>query len=366
MMKTSQLTLLFLLFIISCNKEADNDQQLFSDEDQKLEQRHYVIDEWIPLDCAIITYSIEEGCDTDWENGILAAVAAYNDLEVAIQIDPAPPGTEADIVIECVHFASSTFGGVATFPAGDGQVGSQMLLNSNLECDNPCYFQHVVMHELGHNLGIMHNNGQSGNGVTEIAYNPQTMEYDKISTIMVQPFHISNTPLGNIDGSVFNNRGNCDEISCDFHPYDILALSTVYDQCECPETVDDPCDCPVVFEDEIETACFCICYGWELDDANPPNSHYTEVSRTEVECNFSEGVCTDRNELYYCEIIEECRPIKIVTDPDPDPDPETCWCKCTIGDPGGHQESWEYQIDCNEPDQCGDQPFGGDCEIITR
>lgn len=102
----------------------------------------------------------------------------------------------------------------------------------------------------------------------------------------------------------------------------------------------------------------CGDFEWRLsyDEASkciPVYSHYVD-SRPDLIVNGEPD--------YLVIIPEDCS----CPGPDPDPEPEICHCRCTIERPDGSQESWEYVIDCDKPEECGNQAFGGDCEIILK
>ncbi len=220
---------------------------------------------------------ISGDCGFEWRVGSLRAMEAYNETDTGINMTTTSDSTEADITIQCRDFANGGIFGAAEVPHADGMVGAESYLNTDWEiwCSDPCFFQSVVMHELGHNLGFYHNDnicGQNGSvGDISIDANGDIDFGNTLAEIV----HIPGTaPEGDDDPfSIFNSTTSCGSPFCEFNANDIIALETMFPR------PDDPCQCPLAFsEDELATAdCF--------DDPDEPQPCGEPIPDLGFECD---------------------------------------------------------------------------------
>jgi len=248
------LSYLFLT-ITSCTKEESSFKDKISDFE--LELRQYKLsgfeNDLTPCEAANLTYYIDD-CftGTGYDGAIQAAMNAYNEAPISLFWTQVSDPNEADLTFDCETGNCGT--GVAsppidveeaypnvfpegsvdpnvqtTFPSG-GTIGSLIYLATpewdNCKCDeeelDQCFFMTTVMHEVGHTLGLMHN------------------DLGGFSSLAAE--HIPGTPTGADPESIFNSGtyhifgqevGFC-ERPCTFGANDINALQSLY-----PEVIID-------------------------------------------------------------------------------------------------------------------------------
>jgi len=386
----------FLACIFSCSEDEQPDISDQIDIDTEIEKRQVTLADWRPRECAAISIFINGNCAPNWVNSLAPAMQAYNDLDVAINMVLAPSALQADIVIDCVNMGGDFAGtrGLGEWPDVDGEIGGQIFLNTDFdnECANLCYYQAIMMHEIGHNLGLAHNGIQAGIdlSVGSWTFNSVTGEFTNDNpNITLEGLQILGTANGVDPQSVFNaGLPDCNNPDCTFSQDDITALTTLYplgdvcdcievlddpcdcptrvdDICDCPEAITDPCDCPELFPEETEFKCYCVCYQLTpIEETKNFETEYVEYSRTEVDCNQAATTsCTSENtSLNYCEIVREC---ELVPEEEEE---EECFCECTIESTINFPEpiSWEFIIDCNKPQECDSPNANANCRIIRR
>jgi len=239
-----------LFLIVGCSDEAQDTFQ--EEEDSETLKRQAEIPNFNYLDAcnaADIKIFVKDDCDeTVFASAVSDAIQLYNEAPVGIGIQVINDESEADIVISCIDGVVCGQGTTIAGENGPGTEGTQIFLEStweNCPCDDEdfggcnfvgsvpdCMFTRVAMHELGHALGIDHNDEGS---------------------------HIVGTPDVDYDpNSVFNSgpikRENCVwcDSPCEFNQNDLDALSILY-PCACEPNLTGDLDICVG-----ETITYCI------------------------------------------------------------------------------------------------------------
>ncbi|MDF1697092.1 MAG: M57 family metalloprotease, partial [Saprospiraceae bacterium] len=235
-------------------------------------KRHLVLGDWTPAPCSVaqgIDIYISDDCDEVWQQGTEEAILEYNNANTSIHMNLSSNEETADIVIRCEDFAEEGIwefaAGLGEGPVEDGTIGRYVYLNTDyedegLEC-GPCLFRSIILHELGHNLGILHNEAAEGGFWATGEYTFNEDGTFSPSGSFTTAAWIEGTPLpGTIDPlSIFNGAGSCIDPICTFNENDLIALEALY---PIPE---DPCECPEYYEDEYQ-ACACPEYeGFDFD-----------------------------------------------------------------------------------------------------
>lgn len=235
----SLLFLLVLLSLYSCQEEIIQDQ---INHDDQIEKRQITIAGWTPADCVSMNIFISPECEENWHQGMVDALAAYNELDIAVNMTIVEEEEGANLIIHCEQFSNTIpdLIGVAEIPLIDGEVGTEIYFNTNFEnaCEDPCWFQEVAMHELSHTLGITHNElnpGAMGCCAGPLSFDTETGKFDPWEFGEYVNFEfINGTHEGFEEGSIFNAiASECEEANCTFTQNDILALETLYDPCDC-------------------------------------------------------------------------------------------------------------------------------------
>jgi len=256
-------TSICLLGLYSCDDNLTTEK---GNQSTALDIRQQTIEGWTPRECADLTIFISPECGQNMATGVQNAMDAYNATNTSIDMSFANSELDADIVITCGRFADPTLAGLAEFPVNDGEIGAELFLNTDFEnaCDDPCYFQGLVMHEFGHNLGLFHNE-ERGTIVRQagpVTFNPNngTFTVDNLNT-SVTTSHIPDTDnSGGDKGSIFNRFildcefWNFDTVQCSFSDDDIKALEYLYPKGDCGDdevsissgvvTHESECPCP--------------------------------------------------------------------------------------------------------------------------
>ncbi|MEM9545441.1 MAG: M57 family metalloprotease [Bacteroidota bacterium] len=247
-MKTLKLIAVLLVCIgfHSCQDEISQNQIAPNDQ---IEKRQLKLKGWTPSDCVAMNIFISPECGDNWTQGVLDAIDSYNNLFIAVTMNVVEEEANSNLVIHCEQFSDliDDIIGVGEIPLNDGENGTDIYFNTFFEddCANPCWFQRVAMHELSHTLGITHNDEDLDNFVCcagPLSFDSETGLFDPWEFgEYVELELIEGTPHGFQEGSIFNAIGPpCDESFCTFSEFDIVALETLYDPCDCPET---ECDC---------------------------------------------------------------------------------------------------------------------------
>src|SRR5690606_3027018 len=184
--------------------------------------------------------------NTPYFEAIGIALAEYNSIEnTCLNMSITSNIAEAEVVLDC--FCSPIYYGVTYNPNNNQQL--TIMLNvycdlfETLNCENeitPCHYAYVLLHELGHTLGFVHDE----NGKTFLDPNDLNSEVDNFIKIAGTPIRDPNSVF-NGGGALANQEANftiCD-LPCEFSEYDILAIQTIY-----PECAPDVPDYEVVFE----------------------------------------------------------------------------------------------------------------------
>jgi len=246
-----------LIFSIS-SCSTDSEEPYKKELETEIELRQMSID-FEPAPCLVvsdISIFIPDDCGPNWTNGILDAIQAYNDTDTGINFEQTMDEDDADISFSCLDFAEgfdpdsgqdlSNVIGIGEVPNVNGGIGAETFLNTDFEitCGVPCFFQGVVMHELGHNLGLFHNeNTEAQRGavgdIIDDGDGTFTFSGEGDDLVWIEGTIAEGT---NDPTSIFNEATGCFVANCVFNANDIIALETLYPR---PE---DPCDCPLAFE----------------------------------------------------------------------------------------------------------------------
>jgi len=266
-----------LAFFSSCQKELQSPQSQTIHE--SVDSRHLTMSGFDPIDpCKETILVFIEDCleGSPYEEVIPRALDLYN-LNTVLTFETTEVRDSAHLTLDCEE------GGVCgqayaafpvpnlpnegpfrdkqtRFPSG-GTIGSLIEFNINTTacpCDEeeitPCYYQFVVMHELGHVIGLYHNDKSTSTG---------------------GPIQIAGTPTGYDPGSIFNSASAYAEagvgcnLPCNFSLNDLTAINSIYSPgaffggpknpdweiCECPNNPNfESCDCP---ESDLFDICEC-------------------------------------------------------------------------------------------------------------
>ena len=218
--------LLTLLIIFSCQDNIQ-EKELTENTIIKIDERQVVLADWIPPSCASISVFVSPNCGANTEQAVQEAIDAYNETDTAIFMEPASTEDSADIVVDCVESLGINLA-TGQFPTEDGKVGGPILVTNGIEnsCEDPCFLKGIIIHEMGHALGIGHNGITAGT-----TSNGDRLNFDQIE---------NTDSRGRDRGSIFNAIApDCDDPNCTFSEDDIVALETIY-------PVPNPCDCPEV------------------------------------------------------------------------------------------------------------------------
>ena len=357
------LTLGVFMLVFSCS----NDDQLQPESNLETEKRQWTLTDLTnpitPCEANELTYFIDDCFDgSAFDGAIQAGMDAYSNAPISINWTEVDNAAGAHLVFDCIAggecgegiasfpvdlealhpdiFAPGDVGGPnvqTNFPSG-GSIGGEINLNfpwATCSCSaaelDPCFFQALVMHEVSHVLGLVHND------VEEILTN------NGLAT------HVSNTPLGPQENSVINTGGFgvwCDK-PCEFNNFDITALQSLY---PLEVAVDAPTAICVGEEGEIcvslgdgigLTTMIVIdgnaseftgdCFPISFDD---PGNHTISVVSCVTDC---QEICTE-TELVVRAYNEDLE----------------CYCVCEAQEQSGRKnpiELWEIQVDC-----CDDRP----------
>ena len=272
----------------------------------EIESRQVTLEGWVPSPCADITIFISPNCGPNMSNGVEDAAVAYNQTNTAIHMTITTEEATADIVINCEDFADDNLAGLGEWPDEDGEIGGQIFLNTDFEdeCDDPCYYQGLLMHELGHNLGLAHNGFQAGINlqVGSWTFDPGTGTFTNDNPeITILGVQIPGTDdRGNNRGSVFNaSILQCgwwvfNNPECTFSNDDIKALEFLY------PLPSDPCDCPNAFgpyDCLLEDLCYCDCF---LEDQWTNYSYHEYDIDCSDDCGQFEGTVEGSYYVEYC------------------------------------------------------------------
>jgi len=395
----------FLACIFSCSQD-DQIESLDQLENDSIEKRQVTIANWEPASCVTLKIRVDGNCVSNWSRAVRKAILEFNKIpDVSFKMESVSNGP-ADIVVNCVDFGPgfSNLYGLSEIPTMDGQIGNDIYLNTDFDdnCTDVCWFQSIVMHELAHNLGILHNEENLGSPIGPIGdktYDNSTGGFTyTFPDLTITAMQIAGTSQGSEIGSVFNtSTADCSTPNCTFTANDILALQTLYplgdpcecleaidywcecpevldDPCDCPESIEnicdcpdnvtDPCDCPELFPEETEVKCYCVCYGLvPKEETRDFETVIAEIGRAEIDCDpVSIANCTQENtSVSYCEVERVCTEVEIVEE-------EECFCSCTIESSIHFPEplTWEFIIDCNKPQECDSPNANANCRIIRR
>lgn len=259
-----------------------------------------------------LKYYIDPACiGTVYELAISQAIAEYNALESSLHYTHTTAYNEAHLFFHC-HEGGSCGGGatttplsnqvdpllapssVTTFPSG-GKIGAEVQLplwdycvcndlnNCNSAFDiNSCMFKRLVMHEIGHTIGIAHNDGVASN------------------TVQWGP------PAGYQETSVFNSGQQlalacnwCHIQLCNFNEHDITIIEKFYPalpELSTPEIAVffDPCSQLIHLFDNANPQT--NSEGWEfqwfvLGLSNTPEIQQENPGRARVGYEPGEEVC---------------------------------------------------------------------------
>ena len=373
-----------IIFLFNCT----NDDILQQDAENNIETRQVKIGEWESQPCAQLTIFVDGNCHENWSSQVEFVIDSYNDVpDVAIElVQVTTNDPRADIVINCVDFGPgfSHLSGLSEIPATDGVIGDDIYLNTDDDekCDEDCFYSHVIMHELAHNLGILHNE-QTGCAVGPIGnktYNSTTGVFtydDPDATIKAE--QIAGTHVGTESGSIFNATTDCDNHSCSFTPDDILALQALYPLCGCVDLA--PCQCFLPEINIVGPSEFCFNTSDEIATFCavdlPPGSTLSvsgdgfssQINGDCIMVSFDDPGFIDIN-IEVC--IDGCCTTIVKTIAADNQCCNTCYCECETPIEGTNPLEYEIvrnKISCLETESCdelfppGDEYF--DCKRIS-
>ncbi len=363
--KKLSIVLISLLFF-SCSEDIE--LQKNESIATTTETRQAVIDGILYRPCVEITVFIEPSCHDNWIDGTAGAIEAYNNVQGAAikmtQVYTRP----ADIEISCDYYPKETFIGLGEWPEEDYAIGEHIFINEayDIECEgNMCWYQGVMMHEFGHNLGFIHGDDQCLAYVTTGPHevDPATgkVVWEGIApvnttpNINLAPIHVAGTANKDDDeNSVFNDWWGdmvCDKSICSFSFFDKLALKTIYpDPFAYIQIIGDNDLC---FSGESKTTIICL--------SNVPSNATFSVT-SELPSNVLNNNCIEFNfnsvgnfatSFEFC--IDDCCEIintNILVNSDCC---STCYCDCIDDDGSPIRE----EIPCSETTSCADL-FAGD------
>lgn len=234
---------------------------------------------WEPASCVrtsdIKIFVNTECYGTTWRRAIIEAVEVYNNTNTAIHMRIVSNESTADIAVRCVdfNFDYQRIVGFADFPSESGEIGEQVFLNTDFTYCTPSSLRRTVIHEFGHNLGIMHNQEAS-----TATFNPTNMIYHPDGTFtetstgsVKYALHIPETtdPGVKEEGSLFNGSDfKCDHTSIEFSENDLKALEYLYPR---PQ---NPCDCKNAFR-QNEVIQLNLNGPWDEYGCVPSNANVT-------------------------------------------------------------------------------------------
>jgi hypothetical protein len=129
-----------------------------------------------------ITIFIDGGVPFDWQLAVQAGVSNWNSLgrtTMSFTFNP----SAANIIVS-MNYEDATWVGRALLPTSNGKPGSTIEINSKY--NNEPYDRKIfaMTHELGHTIGFMHTNQQSGIFITGGGpWSPNTPENDPNSVM---------------------------------------------------------------------------------------------------------------------------------------------------------------------------------------
>lgn len=229
--------ILGVLFTYSCQKDIPD----VTLENDKVESRHLVVQDWEPpgpCEASNFIIYISENCiDLPWEEAIYSAAQAYNDAGASIHFEITTDiSVPADITFRCEVLNNVSLYGLGEWPSEDHQIGATIylngfpyLINSCGEPFSACSLQGIVMHEIGHNLGLGHNEDSESD---QWAIGPFIFLNGELYHVgsAGSGIHIPETPEPgtNDPGSIMNETiPDCNQ-PCVFNENDLIALHTLY------------------------------------------------------------------------------------------------------------------------------------------
>jgi len=240
------MTFLFILLAISCSDDLETEMSIVDHQEINSDKRQLVVQGWSPptaCQASSLTYSIDPCLTgTPWFAAINTAIGRYNSADISINFSlvGAPGG---DIHFDCAAFANSCLFGLGEWPTEDFSVGGTIFLSTNnlssctalCASPPPCFFIGLAMHEIGHNLGLGHNEFPD-----DLTWNVGTFTIDGNGNPVHngatnQGEHIPGTAAaGTTDpGSIMNENASC-VMSCVFNSNDLIALQSLYPvDCDC-------------------------------------------------------------------------------------------------------------------------------------
>ena len=209
--------------LYSCSQ----DSRIEENEIYEIDKRHTysVINDGFPLCKApYLKVYIDDCFEDSFYDGIIPDVLqAYNDLGLIINFTTTESIEDADIIIECFESTGSCFGGNVV-PEGIQTLIILNIANFYFRCcpgqstPNLCQATSIVMHEIGHALGLGHTDNKDAKNI---------------------PGTVSSDPTSIYNSGSFVNWCN---LPCEFADSDIEALEILYgtETDESPYEIDGP------------------------------------------------------------------------------------------------------------------------------